>query len=509
LKKGTNSVLARFTPPKDSNAFVRLFWSSRDWPLPIPISSSALSHESSDAVIRGRHKAQGALLLAEYHCTSCHATVRRGFPELERDAPSFEGIGSRLTRDWMARWIENPAAVRPGAHMPRLFSGDDAGAKAQAAAAYLTTLVGQPAAMPAGSRERGEHLYNALNCAACHSPQPLLHVSAKYKQGALSNYLRNPQAHYHWNPMPNFGLNTNESADLEFYLKQVGDSKRNEQSPSAAQIQLGKQLVETSGCLNCHSSNASDHRAFSDLDALVEHSSGGCLSESPLGNAPRFSFASGDRETIRAFIAEGDFRALAGNIPRDFAQREIARLGCAECHDKAEGLPKISLAGEKLKPEWMSAFIAGKVPYKPRPWLAMRMPSFPAYARELAEGLAASHGRPFVTPSEPPVNSEAASIGAKLVSANGGFSCVACHAVEGAAPPANLEAPGINFAFAGQRLSKSFFERWVMNPVTIDHATKMPVFFDAHGQSQLLDVLDGDGREQINAIWEYVRSLHP
>jgi mono/diheme cytochrome c family protein len=430
-------------------------------------------------------------------------------PELGRDAPSFEGIGSRLTRDWMAGWIENPAAVRPGAHMPRIFSGDDARRKAEAAAAYLATLFGERVVMTTGSRERGEHLYHALNCAACHSGKTLEDVAAKFKEGALADYMRDPQAHYRWNPMPSFHLSANEAADIESYLRQSNDSDSREEPVLTAQIQFGKQLVESSGCFNCHSSKAGEHRAFSVLEALVEHSSGGCLSEQPSSNVPRFSFAPGDREIIRAFIAEGDFSALAAKIPRDFAQREIDRLRCAECHDKAEGLPKLSLAGEKLKPEWMSAFIAGKVPYKPRPWLEMRMPSFPAYARELAEGMAASHGRPFATPSEPPLNSALASIGAKLVSATGGFSCVACHAVEEAAPPANLEAPGINFAFAGQRLEKTFFERWVMNPVAIDRATKMPVFFDAHGQSQLLEIFDGDGRKQIGAIWEYVCSLHP
>jgi hypothetical protein len=63
----------------------------------------------------------------------------------------------------------------------------------------------------------------------------------------------------------------------------------------------------------------------------------------------------------------------------------------------------------------------------------------------------------------------------------------------------------VNLAYTGERLLKSFFHRWVMNPVAIDPATKMPVYFDAQGHSQLTEILDGDGQKQVNAIWEYVR----
>jgi hypothetical protein len=68
-----------------------------------------------------------------------------------------------------------------------------------------------------------------------------------------------------------------------------------------------------------------------------------------------------------------------------------------------------------------------------------------------------------------------------------------------------LESPGINLAYSGERLLKSFFHRWMMNPLAVDPTTKMPAYFDDQGQSQLTDVFEGDAKKQIEAIWEYLR----
>jgi len=137
--------------------------------------------------------------------------------------------------------------------------------------------------------------------------------------------------------------------------------------------------------------------------------------------------------------------------------------------------------------------------------MPQRMPSFPAHAASLAVGLAALHGRPAETSPEPPLNAQSAETGAKLVSAAGGFSCVACHAVGSFTSGQVVETPGVNLAHSGERLLKSYFDRWVMNPVALEPNTKMPVYFDAQGRSQLTEILEGDGEKQINAIWQYVR----
>ena len=177
----------------------------------------------------------------------------------------------------------------------------------------------------------------------------------------------------------------------------------------------------------------------------------------------------------------------------------------SECHGKFEGFPAWESLGGKLKPEWAGPFIAGSHRTKPRHWLEARMPSFPAYAEELARGLATGSGLPPRTPADEPPDAELAGIGRKLVSANGGFACISCHGAGSYAPTQVFEAPGINLALSYQRLQPDYFRRWLRNPISIDPATKMPVYFDEDGQSPLSDVLGGDGPRTIQAIWEYLR----
>ena len=153
----------------------------------------------------------------------------------------------------------------------------------------------------------------------------------------------------------------------------------------------------------------------------------------------------------------------------------------------------------------MTAFIRGEVTYKPRPWIEARMPAFTPYAEGLAIGLAAEHGLPPQTPAEPPVDTEAAGIGRRLVSATGGFFCVSCHAVGKVAAMQVFESQGVNLAYSGARAQKSYFHRWVRNPLRIDPATKMPVYFDVEGKSPLADYYNGDAGKQIEAIWQYIR----
>jgi len=133
------------------------------------------------------------------------------------------------------------------------------------------------------------------------------------------------------------------------------------------------------------------------------------------------------------------------------------------------------------------------------------MPAFARHAEGLAIGLVEQHGLPPRTPAEPPVDQEAAKVGRKLVSANGGFFCVSCHAVGGAAAMQVFESQGVNLAYTGARVQKSFFHRWVRNPLRIEPATKMPVYFDAEGKSPLTDDYNGDAEKQIEAIRQYVR----
>ena len=119
--------------------------------------------------------------------------------------------------------------------------------------------------------------------------------------------------------------------------------------------------------------------------------------------------------------------------------------------------------------------------------------------------MALQHGYPPLAPGERPIDMEAAKVGQKLVSADGGFSCISCHAVGEVGATQVFEAPGINLAHSSERLLKPYFQRWLRSPLQVDPNTKMPVYFDEEGKSPLSDIFNGDGSKQINALWEYVR----
>ena len=135
-----------------------------------------------------------------------------------------------------------------------------------------------------------------------------------------------------------------------------------------------------------------------------------------------------------------EFCAVARSSPPEFAERSIHALNCTACHrrdaqDDAwtklapeitaleqnlppqagpsadQQRPVLTWVGEKLHPDWMANFIAGKVDYKPRPWLVARMPGFASRAALIAQGLCLEHGMSLSESPEPPVDQNLAAIG--------------------------------------------------------------------------------------------------
>jgi mono/diheme cytochrome c family protein len=524
LNKGTNWVTATFRSPPSGDAFVRVDWMQKGG-LPGPIPLHALSHAPDPESERAERLRLGRALFFESRCGKCHThgSGEQKNPELTQDAPSFEGIGSRRNSSWMAQWILDPKSQRVSAHMPRLFHGPSAPRDAEAAAAFLVSLKDQsvsPATpeVSANQFEAGKQLFDSLHCVACHSDPgemnpgaeriSLKHVAEKFPPGQLALFLKNPAAHYAWSRMPNFKLDDEEARPLAAFLNSHAEPPAaNQGAFASAMIERGRKLVQTTGCLNCHSlklENPFAAKALADLP--VSRWSQGCLASAPAekSSAPFFAFTPGEREALQAFAA-GDRTSLSRFAATEFAARQLSGLKCQECHGKIDGFPPVEILGGKLQPEWTAAFLAGKVSYKPRPWLSARMPAFAAHAEALADGLAMLHGCAPKTAAELPIDEEASKIGQKLVSADGGFSCIACHAVGRVGANLVFDSAGVNLAYAAERLQRPYFTRWLFNPLSIDPSSKMPVYFDEMGQSPLTDVLDGDGAKQIDAIWQYLR----
>jgi len=520
LNKGTNFFRASFSSPATGDALVRLQWKPADSILqPIPLA--VLSHAENLDLAQANKLRFGRELFVEHRCIKCHVgpALESAMPELAMDAPSFENLGARRQAAWTTRWIADPKSLRNVARMPKLLHGAKAKEDAEAIAAFLTAMASAETNMEfkatVEQANAGKKLFETFHCEACHNAPdateldakkiPLKSVGEKFFPASLITFLQQPDAHYAWIRMPRFRLNDEQRNFIAAYLLSSHADAPAKTMADVALVERGKKLVQSSGCLNCHSLKLENQFSGKPL-ANLKNFHAGCLAEKLEENsqAPDFSFTSDEREALQTFLAT-DRVSLTRHVPAEFAERQTRNLHCRNCHGEVEGIPPFEILGEKLRPEWMAKFIAGEILDKPRPWLDAQMPAFPKRAELLAQGIAMQHGFPPQTPADPPIEKTSSENGHRLISAPPlGFGCVQCHAVGATAALQVFEAPGINLGWAGARLQPAFFKRWVRNPPLVDPLTKMPVFFDGD-KSPLTEIYEGNGEKQIDAMWNYLR----
>ena len=563
LKRGKNKIVAEYASPADGDAVVRLMWASKEF-LPESVPPTMLSHESSDVALREYARVrEGRELFATLRCAKCHAGVGDGTPipatdamaELSMDAPNLADAGARLNAGWMAEWINDPKSVRPDASMPRVFHGDQSPQQSADIAAYLATLGTQSVEAPklddVTTAAAGARLFTGLGCVACHTIPPadateaplrrsLKYVKQKYRHAALFDFLKGPEKHYAWIRMPNFKLSDEEATQLSAFLLSKAEDEKGE--APAGDASRGKTLFASSGCASCHTGVQDNAQAAPKFEQIVKSDwTRGCPTpgtDANHGQAPEFNLNDGQRGALLAFASAG-FESLNRDTLAEAAERQITQLNCVACHvrDKQQDVwsslkpeidaflttlppappnphehelapdqnrPNLTYAGEKLKPVWMAKFIAGEIPYKPRPWIFARMPAFSARANLLSLGMAAQHGCSLIDPPLDKPDMALAEAGRKLAGRNGGFSCNTCHAVGNTKAFGAFEAPAPNFAFVSSRLRDEFYHRWVRNPQRVEPGTRMPTFADGDGKTAIKDPFDGDAAKQYEAIRHYL-----
>ncbi len=563
LRKGANKLVVTYEAPTSGDAAVRLSWSCEDFARE-PIGPVSLARDVAiPALLEGTKLREGRALLADLRCLHCHAPPGPiegpgRMPELATDAPSLVDVGARLKADWIARWVADPRSLRPGATMPKVLHGPAAPDQARDVAAYLASL-GAPAKADAPSPApeavtAGGRLFANLGCVGCHmlpdrddissDPKriPLRAVGAKWRPSALVAFLQQPDRHYAWIKMPNFHLSADEAGKLAAYVASPPAQDLGEPAGSAAKADpaRGKALVASAGCVNCHALPAVPTTAKGPSFASIgpEGWSRGCLApgDGLDGKAPDFGLGEAQARALQALAAVG-LDSLTRDAQPEFAERQVKSLRCIACHKRdgyddawtdlkvetdkllvgapteerdPDGLPypadqvrpSLTWIGEKLKPEWASAFIAGKVPYKPRPYLRARMPAFAVRADGLARGLALEHGFASTSPADAESDPEIVPVAKQLVK-NTGLNCVSCHNIGKVAAVGVFEAPGVNFRHVKERIRPDYYARWVRAPIRVEPDTKMPTYFNGDA-SVLPTILGGKADAQINALWNYL-----
>lgn len=93
------------------------------------LAAGAPAVAQDQAAMRGR----GKQLFTDQGCYGCHVIDKYGTPI----APDLSRVGSKYGVEDLTRWLRDPTAQKPTAHMPRIAMPE---ADARALAAYLAGL---------------------------------------------------------------------------------------------------------------------------------------------------------------------------------------------------------------------------------------------------------------------------------------------------------------------------------------------------------------------------------
>lgn len=530
-----------------------------------PIPAGVIRVASFVAADAGRaaEAFRGRVMLGELGCNHCHADTSghvHGSAEdhpaavLTRRPPLLGEIGQRASPAWLARWVADPQAIKPGSGMPGLFGGGSTGGEVDAIVHYLVSL-GGPVAFEATATEsgvlaRGRELYHTAGCIACHGAleapgavfegtmlsaempagavrHPFGDLKGKWRAPALSAFLLEPARTHPGGRMPSMTLTKEESDLIATYLvAHFGTSAVDPDAfeIDAAKVDQGRAAFGARGCASCHEIGHAQAEVVGTRvgKPLAELTSGkGCLDPADVGT-PRYSLTPEDRRAIGLALAE-IAAGMGHGAPIDHARLTIEALNCRGCHTidgeggPAEGLgsyfrtldevelgdegrlpPNLSNVGWKLQTGWLRSVLleAGRA----RPYMAARMPQFgEAAVGGLAHGLGEIAGVfPNTDTQEPEASDDEVLAGLKLSGAQG-LNCISCH-VFGDLPPAGTPGPAMT-SFA-ERLRHEWYSTYMHAPQRFKPGTRMTAFF-ATESSPITDVLGGDPDRQIGALWAY------
>ncbi len=527
LSSGKHDITIKYRGPEKGAARLRLFWEGRDFGRE-PIPASAFSHETTTALLDKNVQLQtGHRLIKTHGCQNCHADKSK--PQ----APSLEDIGKRLEPSWLADWIANPAEYRPGTHMPRLFSGKDAGQKAADIAHFLAPPQKNVSAEvdPKGILNGG-HIFHQQGCIGCHTLDAkgregrigLGEVATKYRTSALAGYLLNPGKYHADTRMPDFDFTDKEAGALESFLRSLSKTKLPQLNQGDAK--RGGLLLKQSGCLNCHAASDTETE-LPPLDNLADIKSANCKKAAYL-------LSDTEQQAITAALRSP---RKPYQVPAEFAQQQLVALRCAACHDRngqqsyrkqfqqeithlkppappvddekpgahKRLIPPLDHLGFKLRPEWRARLLAGEIRPKTRHWLKARMPAFASRAANLSIGFSHATGLSH-QPAKPPAPDPQKIKTGETLTGITGFSCGACHALGEKPAFAVFEGEGPNFRDSGTRLRSEYFHLWMASPIRQWPGTIMPAYA-SEGKTALTQHYEGDAMKQFEAIYHYLISL--
>ncbi|AMV37277.1 c-type cytochrome [Planctomyces sp. SH-PL62] len=152
-------------------------------------SSCLKCHQDVTDVPEASRLQAGRRRIASYGCFGCHEigggeSPGPNFADESRVGPSLRKLASKVSPDWLFRWIKDPHAFRPDTRMPRYYGlsedlpGDAAKADAEVhgMVRYLLAKSESAVETPTPAEEpdpdRGKETFLQKGCLACHQHRP-------------------------------------------------------------------------------------------------------------------------------------------------------------------------------------------------------------------------------------------------------------------------------------------------------------------------------------------------
>lgn len=489
--------------------------------------------------LHGKHpldeRQMGEVLINELRCAACHDGMNA---DHMKEAPDLRGVGSRLTPDFIKRFVSDPGLTHPGTTMPGLLNSTPAekrGDVVDSITFYLLSLKDASPQEPVtavGTADEGKELFHSIGCVACHSPHDeagkeirtdgvisLAHLLGKYQPGALAAFLHAPLKDRPSGRMPDMNLSKEEASSLAAYLGGAPAAGAKLQTTDTDRIVAGKRAFEANSCTACHLMDGKSLSASTPGPPLAKLDlTHGCMSDAP-GAAPKFHLDAAQKKSIRTAIQESGKPISSANQ----IKMRLTQMNCIACHARddfggvaqnidgyfhstEEALgnesripPPLTMIGAKLRPEWLNAVLYdGRTV---RPYMKTRMPQFgetglAGLANLLGE---VDHMAPLVLPDpEKNLDRETRDSALRLIG-DKGLNCIACHNFNGKDGPG---MKGLDIMTSYQRLQPAWFFSYMKNPAAFRPGIIMPSYWP-HGKAARTDILHGDTDLQLTALYNY------
>jgi len=403
----------------------------------------------------------------------------------------------------------------------------------------------------------------------------LSNISYKTNERWLFAWLKNPSAMWPQTRMPNLRLSDQEAADVVAYLMTLKNGSApkaqlffdKKDSPElAAAAAAGDKLITKYGCPGCH--DIKGHENDAKIGAELNEFGRKAVDLLDFGNAipnprhhtwynwidlklraprayryervdtrmPQFDFNDTEVDELMVFLKSRYAEKTPHSYLADADERHAAIAhgdqlidfyNCRGCHvidfqggsirdvyaedDLYKAPPILQQEGWRVQPDWMFGFLHDPSS-KLRPWLDVRMPTFPltdAKATTVVQSFSARANvpYPYITAKVPELPPKALAEAKAMVDDQ--LKCFKCHTA--GAPSADQDPASLapNLELAKRRLRPDWVEAWIRNPQSLQEGTRMPNFFTPDNLSTVMypKYFGGSQERQIKVLRDYVMTL--